>query len=225
MFNIPNATPYHQLRCSLFLWITIPVWVMLRPVAGVLSIYLTISIKNSFITKQNTLTLQCWTFGTSCSYANALDRLNVQSLRDRRRYLQTAARKWWDWNIIKTTMHRVICLLIISVVVWSQRTELSRSHFSASLAACRETTIILQYFVLRPFHYFFATLCRCNFFVNVYNCFKFYSSFLETVCFRVPTRYFRDFSVFTVGFSRKNCAFTRRVLRTDIACKIYWHVQ
>jgi hypothetical protein len=63
---LPNATPYHQPRCSLFLWISIPVWVMQRPVAGVLSIYLTISIKNSFITKQNTLTLWCWTYGTPC---------------------------------------------------------------------------------------------------------------------------------------------------------------
>jgi hypothetical protein len=40
-----NATPYHQPRCSLFLWISIPVWVTLRPVAGVLSIYLNISTK------------------------------------------------------------------------------------------------------------------------------------------------------------------------------------
>jgi hypothetical protein len=32
------------------------VWVILRLVAGVLSIYLTISIKYSFITRQNTLT-------------------------------------------------------------------------------------------------------------------------------------------------------------------------
>jgi hypothetical protein len=35
---------------------------MLRPAAGVLSIYLTISIKNSFITKQNinAMTLHLW---------------------------------------------------------------------------------------------------------------------------------------------------------------------
>jgi hypothetical protein len=38
---------------------------MLTPVAGVLSIYLTISIKNSFITKQN-INPMMWTYGTLC---------------------------------------------------------------------------------------------------------------------------------------------------------------
>jgi hypothetical protein len=36
----------------LVLWISIPAWAALRPAAGVLSIYLTISIKNSVITTQ-----------------------------------------------------------------------------------------------------------------------------------------------------------------------------
>jgi hypothetical protein len=48
---LPNATPYRQPRCSLFLSISIPVWVMPRPVAGVLSIYLTISIKISSLNR------------------------------------------------------------------------------------------------------------------------------------------------------------------------------
>jgi hypothetical protein len=43
------------------------------------------------------------------------------------------------------------------------------------------------------------------FLVNVYDCFKFCSSLLETIGIHVPIRNFRDFPLFTVGSSRKTC--------------------
>jgi hypothetical protein len=55
-------------------------------------------------------------------------------------------------------MYRTMCLLFISLVIWSQLTGLSRSHFSALLVVCHETILVLPIFILLKSHYFLATL-------------------------------------------------------------------
>jgi hypothetical protein len=57
------------------------------------------------------------------------------------------------------------------------------------------------------------------FLLNVYNGFKFCPSFLETLGFRVHTRYFRDFPFFAIGSSRKNCPSARCASAANVVCK------
>lgn len=58
----------------------------------------------------------------------------------------------------KTVMCRAVYLLIISLVIWSQVTGLSRSHLSVFLAACHETVLMLHVFILLQSHSFLAML-------------------------------------------------------------------
>jgi hypothetical protein len=57
------------------------------------------------------------------------------------------------------------------------------------------------------------------FVVNVYNGYKFYPSLLEAVGIRASSQNFRDFSLFTVGSSRKNGPSARCALAENTVCK------
>jgi hypothetical protein len=64
-------------------------------------------------------------------------------------------------------------------------------------------------------HLHFPNLCTTKshldtlFLVNVYNGYKFCPSLLETAGIHVLSRYFKDFPLFPVGTSRKNCPSAR----------------
>jgi hypothetical protein len=57
------------------------------------------------------------------------------------------------------------------------------------------------------------------FLLRVYFGFKFCPSVLEIVGLRVPARYIRDFSLFNVCSSGKNCPSARWASATNIVCK------
>jgi hypothetical protein len=57
------------------------------------------------------------------------------------------------------------------------------------------------------------------FHVQVYLGYKFCLSLLETVGLRVPARYIREFSLFNVCSSNKNCPSARFVSDADVVCR------
>jgi hypothetical protein len=57
------------------------------------------------------------------------------------------------------------------------------------------------------------------FLTQVYFGFKFCPSVLEIVGLRVPARYIRDFALFNVCFSRKNCLSARCASAANVVCR------
>jgi hypothetical protein len=58
-----------------------------------------------------------------------------------------------------------------------------------------------------------------GFLTEIYLGFKFCPSVLETVNLRVPAQYIRDFALFNVCFSSKNCPSARYASAANVVCK------
>jgi hypothetical protein len=59
------------------------------------------------------------------------------------------------------------------------------------------------------------------FLIQVYRGLKYCASLLEAVGLRVPTRYFRDFSMFNFSPSLKNCPSDRCASAANVVCRVF----
>jgi hypothetical protein len=99
-----------------------------------------------------------------------------------------------------------------------------KRKFLAQCYNCFPLKSIIVVIRILSCHVCFHTLCngRCLidalFLVRVHNVFKSCFSLYETVGIRVPTRHFRDFPLFAVGFSRKTCLSATCVSAANTVC-------